>query len=54
MLYYKKGFEYFAFETYEDLKNYCANNEKDKISNYSEIKMNVFDKNTNKFNKSSG
>ena len=54
MLYYKKGNEYFAFETYEDIKNYCANNDRDKISNYYEIRINFFDKKTNKFNKSSG
>ena len=51
MVYYKKGNEIFAFETEEDLKEFCANNDRDKISNYAKIKINVFDKKTNKFNK---
>ena len=51
MVYYKKGNEIFAFETEEDLKEFCADNERDKISNYTKTKINIFDKKTKKFNK---
>ena len=51
MVYYKKGNEIFAFEVEEDLKDFCADNDRDKISNYVKIKINIFDKRTKKFNK---
>ena len=32
-------------------KEFCADNERDKISNYTKTKINTFDKKTKKFNK---
>jgi len=51
MILKKKGNNIFAFETEEDLKEFCADSKSESISMYSNFQIQKHNKRTNKFDR---